>query len=157
MQLSEVLSSIAQHAPNALLLVEARGTIVFANSRAHELLGYAPDQLVGCSVDELVPAGREQRHRQLREDFARGPVARDPRPLRDLAARHHDGHLVPVEIFLDAWTLRRRAIRSRRSVDLAPRKRMEAELRASEAHLRAIIETEPDGVGVIASDDTVIG
>jgi PAS domain S-box-containing protein len=156
MQLSEVVSAIAQHAPNALLLVEARGTIVFANSRAHELLGYPPEQLVGCSVDELVPAGRERQHRQLREEFASSRAVRDAWRPRDLVARHHDGHLVPVEIFLGRLELATTSYTVAILVDLGPRKRMEAELRASEAHLRTIIETEPDGVGVIGSDETII-
>jgi two-component system, NarL family, sensor histidine kinase UhpB len=156
MQLSDVIGSIAQHAPNALLLVEARGTIVFANARAHALLGYPEEQLVGCSVDELVPAGRAHAHRRLREQFTGSPATRQLSGLRDLEARHRDGHLIPVEIFLGRLDLATTSYTVATLVDLSPRKQMEAELRASEAHLRTIIETEPDGVGVIGSDDAVV-
>jgi PAS domain S-box-containing protein len=149
MQLSEVISSVAQHAPNALLLVEARGTIVFANSRAYELLGYPSEQLVGCSVDDLVPSGREMAHRRVREEFNRGPLISASRQLRDLEARHYDGHLVPVEIFLSRLQFQTTTYTVATLVDLGPRRRMEAKLRASESRLRAIIETEPDGVAVI--------
>jgi len=156
MQLSEVISSIAQHVPNALLLVEARGTIVFANSRAHALLGYPPGELIGCSVDELVPAGHEQAHRRLREGFASSPTTRVSWKPRDLEARHRDGYVIPVEIFLGPLHLDTTSYTVVTLVDLNPRLKMEAELRASEAHLRTIIETEPDGVGVLSYDDTVV-
>ncbi len=147
MQLSEVLNSIAQYAPNALLLVEPRGTIVFANAQAHELLGYAPDQLVGCSVDELVPAGREHAHRRLREDFAAGPEVRAMAKPRDLEARHRDGHLIPVEIFLGRLDLATTSYTVATLVDLTPRKRLEAELRL----LDAVVRSARDGVVIIAA------
>jgi PAS domain S-box-containing protein len=155
-QLSEVIGSIAQFAPNAMLLVEARGTIVFANAKAHELLGYPPDQLVGCAVDGLVPAGHELAHRRLREDFTSALATRATLQLRDLEARHHDGHLLPVEIFLGRVKFGTTTYTVATLVDLSPRKLIEAELRASEAHLRAIIETEPDGVAVIGVGNLVV-
>jgi len=146
MQLSEVLYSIAQHAPNALLLVEAGGRIVFANSRAYELFGYPPDQLIGCSVDELVPPGREDAHRRLREQFTAQPGARPMSMPRDLEARHHDGHLIPVEIFLGRLDVGTVNYTVTTLVDLTPRKRIEAELGLLDAAVRSALD------GVVITD-----
>jgi len=43
--------------PDALLLVDLQGVIRLANPAALELLGYAEEDLVGLSVDDLAPRG----------------------------------------------------------------------------------------------------
>ncbi|MBV8604118.1 MAG: PAS domain S-box protein [Pelomonas sp.] len=86
--------------PDALLLVAADGCIALANPAAAELLGYASDQLVGLSVDALVPDAIRPRHAAYRAGYAEAPHARPMGAQTDLIAKRRDGSEVMVEIAL---------------------------------------------------------
>ncbi|HSB23210.1 MAG TPA: PAS domain S-box protein [Burkholderiaceae bacterium] len=85
--------------PDALIVADARGTIVLANPAAARLLRYRADALVGLHVEALVPDAIRPRHATYREAYARDPR---PRPMgaQRLAARRGDGTEVEVEIAL---------------------------------------------------------
>jgi PAS domain S-box-containing protein len=85
-------------APDGVLIVDERGTIVYANRSICALAGL--DELVGTSVDSLVPARSRDRHAELREKYANHPL---PRPMGaglELALERADGTMIPVEISL---------------------------------------------------------
>ena len=87
-------------APAAMIMVDERGTIVLVNALTEQLLGYTRDEIVGQSVDRLVPSRLSDRHAEYRAGFFGEPR---PRPMgagRDLYARRKDGSEVPVEIGL---------------------------------------------------------
>jgi PAS domain S-box-containing protein len=85
---------------DALLLVETGGRIVLANPAATGMLGYAPEELVGLSVDALVPDAIRPRHAAYREGYARNPRPRPMGTQMELVARRKDGSEVMVEIAL---------------------------------------------------------
>lgn len=93
-----LLIEAVELAPDGVLIVDARGMIVYANRSMCDLAG--SDDLVGTSVETLVPAHSRDRHADLREGYGRHP---EPRPMGaglDLAVQRVDGTLVPVEISL---------------------------------------------------------
>ena len=86
--------------PDALLLVDGQGVIELANPAAETLLGYTAEQLVGLSVDALVPDSIRPRHAEYRATYAKNPR---PRPMgtdMELVAKRRDGSEVMVEISL---------------------------------------------------------
>lgn len=85
---------------DALLLVEPDGRIALANPAAMTLLGYAPEELVGLSVDALVPDAIRPRHAAYREDYGKSPRPRPMGMQMALVARRKDGSEVMVEIAL---------------------------------------------------------
>lgn len=84
---------------DAIVMVEADGTIVLANPACERLLGYPPAALIGKSVELLVP-GRFPRHQELRADYARDSRPRSMGRGLSLCARHADGREIPVDISL---------------------------------------------------------
>jgi PAS domain S-box-containing protein len=97
---STVYRTLFASYPDALIVADARGTIVLANPAAGRLLGYPPGELVGLNVDVLVPDSIRQRHGAYREGYAHQPR---PRPMgneMDLVAKRRDGSEVMVEIAL---------------------------------------------------------
>jgi PAS domain S-box-containing protein len=92
--------SVLELAPDGLLVIDAGGTIRLANARCEQLFGHVRDELIGRSVDMLVPVDVRPRHAALRESFHRAPSAREMGPDRELRGVRKDGSQFPVEIGL---------------------------------------------------------
>lgn len=86
--------------PDAILLVEAGGTIRYANPSLTSLLGWSPEELIGKNVDVLVPDGKRAGHQGQIDGYAKEPTARAMDRRRELHARHRDGQLIDVDIML---------------------------------------------------------
>lgn len=73
----ELYRDLVEFAPDALILVDAPGTILYANSHAHTLFGYEAGQLTGLSVETLIPEESRQAHRTHRRVYLRDPRLRE--------------------------------------------------------------------------------
>ncbi len=87
-------------APDAILIVNAEGVIQLVNSQTEVLFGYPRGELVGKSVDLLVPARDRGHHPDRRAQFMVAPTTRPVAVGRDLFARRKDGTEFVVEISL---------------------------------------------------------
>jgi PAS domain S-box-containing protein len=86
--------------PDGLLVCTADGTITLANQRLLDMTGYGSMDLLGKSVDMLVPAASRPHHAPLRQGFVEANRARPMGPGMHLAMERKDGTEVPVEISL---------------------------------------------------------
>ena len=86
--------------PDALLLVDNAGLIRLSNPAADALLGYGPGELVGKTVEDLVPDSIRPRHADYRHAYGKTPTPRPMGTQMDLSARRRDGSEVMVEIAL---------------------------------------------------------
>ncbi len=91
---------LLESAPDAILLVDAGGTIKLANRRTEEMFGYPPGQLYGAAVELLVPGRLRDVHLGHRAGYAAEPRAREMGAGRELSGRRRDGTEFPVEIQL---------------------------------------------------------
>jgi PAS domain S-box-containing protein len=96
----DVFRTLFSAYPDALIVADARGTIVMANPMAATLLGYTTDELVGLDVDRLVPDSIRPKHASYRDAYAHAPRPRPMGTEMDLVARRKDGSQVMVEIAL---------------------------------------------------------
>tara|TARA_R110001599_G_scaffold177127_4_gene369285 strand:- start:12293 stop:18568 length:6276 start_codon:yes stop_codon:yes gene_type:complete len=95
--------ALLESAPDALVITDARGEITLVNRRAQELFGYAPGEMIGESVEILMPETQRQGHVAMRDAFvsaARSGALRSAK-ARELVAAHRDGTPIPVEISLN--------------------------------------------------------
>lgn len=93
------LQTLIDRAPDPTMVVDRDGTIRSASERVHSLLGYDAAELVGRSVEDLVPAGIRGIHVRHRSTYLTGqPSAREMGPDRELSVVHRDGHEIAVEI-----------------------------------------------------------
>ncbi|MCI4428662.1 MAG: PAS domain S-box protein [Burkholderiales bacterium] len=97
---ASVFRSVFDAYPDAVLLIDAAGSIVLANGAAAQLLGYSGAQLLGMSVEALVPPAVVARHQGLRQGYAQAPRTRLMGGDVELAAHRADGSEVMVEISL---------------------------------------------------------
>ncbi|HEX3987102.1 MAG TPA: PAS domain S-box protein [Acidobacteriaceae bacterium] len=91
---------LLEAAPDAIVEVSADGNVVLVNRVAEQMFGYSRDDLVGQSVDLLVPDVVRQHHRSYRDGYLEHPRTRPMGSGLELHGRRRDGSLFPVEISL---------------------------------------------------------
>ena len=102
---AEIAQTLFEQAPVAMLLIDGVGHIHHLNAAAERLFGYATSELVGRSMEILVPEVVQQKHKRLREEFFRSPSSRPMGKGRRLSARRKDGHEIPVSVGLNPVTI----------------------------------------------------
>ncbi len=90
--------------PNGIVAVDAAGRIQIVNSQLAKLFGYRRDELLGLSVEMLVPDRFRRNHASLRAGFIAHPSNRPMGAGRDLYGLRKDGSEFPVEIGLGSFT-----------------------------------------------------
>ena len=58
-----VLGDFLNMLPDAMVIVDGTGRIVFANTPVHKLLGYTPDELVDQPLECLIPKTYRTEHK----------------------------------------------------------------------------------------------
>jgi two-component system, sensor histidine kinase len=122
---TQLLADLVEFAPDAMLIVDAAGKVLYANQRVSDLFGCRREEIVNQSVDLLLPERFRARHAGHRRHFAEDRRTRPMGAGLDLLGRRWDGTEFPVEISLSPLRdgLAAAAIR-----DVTDRKRVEKEL-----------------------------
>lgn len=92
--------ALLESAPDAMVIVNSEGCIELANLQTEKLFGFSRLELVGQSVDILVPLGLQEAHATHRAEFFRNPKKREMGANLDLMALRKDQTQFPVEISL---------------------------------------------------------
>jgi PAS domain S-box-containing protein len=135
---------VVESAPNAIVLVDRGGRITLINAQTEALFGYRREELLGQSVEILVPIGFRAVHPNLRAGFFASPGMRAMGAGRDLFGLHKDGHEFPIEIGLNPMDTDEGQLVLASIVDIGERKR-------GEEQMRELIEETRDTVGVLAA------
>lgn len=91
---------LLEAAPDAILVVDLAGRILFANRQTTKVFGYAAEELTGQPIEVLIPARLHEAHRRHREGYAAAPAQRPMGIDMTLVARRKDGAEFPVEVSL---------------------------------------------------------
>ena len=91
---------IYRAAPDGILIVTSSGDIRFANPQCLEMFGYEEEELIGGSIESLIPDAYRNRHRGHLREYGQSPSRRPMNAGLELYARRKDGSLMPVEISL---------------------------------------------------------
>jgi len=101
MEMIECLYLVVEASPGAMMMVNRNGTIRLANQAVEQLFNYSRGDLIGKSIEILVPASIRVRHQQDRATFFGNPQIRSMGAGRHLKAMRRDGSEFPVEIGLN--------------------------------------------------------
>jgi PAS domain S-box-containing protein len=109
---SELMHSVFENLPEAVLVVDASFRIVLANQSCANLFGYSENQILHLSVDRLVPRRLQQTHHDHMASFLETPVLHRMGPHVGVPALHKDGSeftivadLVPIQHCNEQMTL----------------------------------------------------
>ena len=116
-------------------MVDREGIIILVNRETERLFGYPREELLGRSIELLVPDPLRRSHPIFRDGFHAEPRTRAMGAGRDLYGRRRDGVEVPVEIGLSPVEIDGDNFVVASVVDISARKKADEELRRSNEEL----------------------
>jgi PAS domain S-box-containing protein len=140
----ERFRAAVESSPSGMVMVDRAGVIVLVNREIELLFGYSREELIGRTIDILVPQRLRERHPEQRASFFAAPRARAMGGGRELFGVRKDGVEVPVEIGLNPIETEEGLFVLSSIVDVSARRKADAELRASEERFRLIVESIQD-------------
>jgi len=134
-----------QIAPDAVVIVNAIGRIVFVNAQAVDVFGYPPAELIGLPIEALLPERFRPKHGGERAAYSAAPRARAMGRDLELLGLRRNGDEFPVEISLspletDEGTMVMSSVR-----DITDRKK-------AERKFRMLLEAAPDAMVIVGID-----
>jgi PAS domain S-box-containing protein len=139
-----LFEGILEAAPDAVVIIDARGRISLVNAQTERLFGYNRSELLGQSIEILVPERYRASHSQHRENYFAAPGTRPMGVGLELFGRRKDGSEFAVEISLSPLQTARGPLAMSAIRDITERRR-------AEAKFRALLESAPDAIVIVNS------
>src|SRR4051812_33541751 len=124
---TKLFRGLLEAAPDGMVIVNRDGVIVLVNAQVERLFGYERAELVGESVEILVPDRFSGMHMAFRSGYVSEPRTRPMGLAGDLHARRKDGSEFPVEVTLSPLETDEGLLVSAAVRDISERRRMQEE------------------------------
>lgn len=134
MEAGSIAEAIWQHAPDAMLVVDERGLITKVNPATIALFGYAETDLLGRSIEGLLPPRFREGHVEKRAGWNAKPTPRMMGPLSALTALNKAGDEIAVEVALSPVVIDGTRCTIAIVRDVRARRKLEEELRYRSTH-----------------------
>jgi diguanylate cyclase (GGDEF)-like protein/PAS domain S-box-containing protein len=134
-QQEQQFRDLLETAPDGIVIVDGESRIVLVNRQTETLFGWSRDQLIGQSVEILLPERFRHRHALHRTSYSAADL--ELRPMGadlDLYARRADGTEFPVEISLSPLRTDQGILVSAAVRDVSERKQAQLELARQAVH-----------------------
>ena len=145
-----------EFSPDAILVTRADGRIAEANSQAQKMFGYTHEELLGLTIEGLIPERFRGTHPQHRAQYEAQPHTRPMGIGLELYARRKNGTEFPVDIMLSPVDTAEGRVFLSVVRDITRRKRAEEALKASELRFRSLFEFSPDAIIVSDSGGKIV-
>ncbi len=143
-------------APDGVVVCEQGGRIVLVNAEAERMFGYARDELLGLTIDVLVPRRSRAQHGQHVAGYADAPRLRSMGIGMELTGLHKDGSEIPVEISLSPIRTAQGLLVTAGIRDVTERRRLERDNRRANAYLVSAVDSVRDAFTLFDEQDRVI-
>ena len=148
--------SVLEAAPDAMLICNCRGEIILTNPQVEQVFGYSRADLLGRSLDLLLPERLRSVHSQHLQRFFSHAQTRPMGIGMELTGLRKDGSEIPVEISLSPLQAEDGLQALAAVRDVSERRHAEENLRKSEVRYRLLFENSMDGVLLTSPDGRVL-
>lgn len=131
----EFYRTLVENAAEGMLTIDAESRIVYANPAVEEILGYAPEELIGSSKMKIIPERLQPVHAQALRAYVETGERHIDWGGMELPALHKDGHEVPTLISLREHEYEDEQFFTGIIRDVSERREREAELQAQKERL----------------------
>jgi PAS domain S-box-containing protein len=136
---AELFRQLLESAPDAIVGIGRDGRIAFVNAQTEKLFGYAREDLIGTSVEKLVPERYHGAHGAHRSGYFTDPRTRPMGAGLDLYGLRSDGSEFPAEISLSSIETPDGLLATAAIRDITDRKK-------AEAKFQQLLESAPDAI-----------
>ena len=98
--LEQLSFRVVEASPDAKIVINSDGVVVIFNAQAELLFGYAREEVIGQTIEMLLPEIIREKHLKHRLQYFKFPQVREMGVGIELEGRHRDGSRIPVQIKL---------------------------------------------------------
>lgn len=136
----KTFEALFSFATMGILIADSRGKIAAINPFALKEFGYHEEEIIGKSIEQLIPSRFEKKHIHHREEYSKHPQSRPMGVGFDLFALRKNGSEFPVEISLSPYEAGDGNFVIAFINNIAVRKNAEAEIKKLNEKLEATVE-----------------
>ena len=142
----DIFNLLSEAVPEGIIVINKAQEIVSVNKSASNLFGYEPGELVGQSLNILIPHSYREVHQTYVSDFYEKHEKRRMAEERNLVGLRKNNEKFPIEVGLNPFTIHDNTYVLALVVDITERKKIEASQKmkteALEAALNGIVITD---------------
>lgn len=135
-----LLQELFDHATESIIVIDADGVIIMANPATELLFGFEGSEIIGKTVEHLIPERYAKAHVAHRSTYNENPHSRAMGIGFDLFARRKDGSEFPVEISLSSFRYHGKRVSIAFIIDITLRKQAEMEILRRQEEMKTINE-----------------
>ncbi|MFY8184908.1 MAG: PAS domain-containing sensor histidine kinase [Bacteroidia bacterium] len=125
----ESLNALFLYSTEGIIIADKKGQIIKANPSSEKLFGYSENELVGLTVEALIPSRFKERHEGHRENYNKAPHPRAMGKDMTLFAKRKDNSEFPVEISLSNYKQEEEPYVIAFIIDITERKQAEEKIK----------------------------
>ncbi|MBT3713977.1 MAG: PAS domain S-box protein [Anaerolineae bacterium] len=149
------LGSFIELIPDATIVVNQNGEISLINAQAESMFQYFRNELLGKSIEILIPTKLRQVHTEHRQTYLRAPQTRSMGETMNLIAVRKDGTLFPVDISLSPLQTSEGTYVFTAIRDITNTKEAKDALQRSEQYARAILNSVSAHIAVLDQEGNI--
>ncbi|MGE0395273.1 MAG: PAS domain S-box protein [Kofleriaceae bacterium] len=143
-------------APDGVIVCDREGTVLVVNEAAERMFAYSRTELIGHSIEMLVPERARARHAAHVSGFASAPMSRTMGAGLALTGRRKDGSEFPIEISLSPMRTTAKLTILVAIRDITERLRIEEASRRASSYLVSAVEAIQGAFALYDENDRLV-
>lgn len=148
LEIQKRLNLVVEASPHGNMIIDSQGKIELVNAQVEKIFGYHRDELIGQTMELLLPKRFKAQHPQLRTNYFISPEAKIMGAGRDLFGLRKDGIEFPLEVGLNPIEFDGEKKVLCGIIDISERKNLQQQF-------ELVVESSPNAMIMVNSDGVI--